>query len=191
MSEYFSQQPEEKLPHWPELEDEELADEYKDMFRELLQIDEGKFWEDGVLERNLKEDATLAPGIYFGSLLLLHARGFLLKPGVADHFNALTRSFTEEKHRIDLKEQADDIRKLREYLLSLGCTTDEVSAKEILRRVMLAELQPEESGWTQALKEIKTDQGIEVLKKIAGEEQSFFKALEKFDREARGREQKM
>ncbi|MBI2640255.1 MAG: hypothetical protein HYW90_05210 [Candidatus Sungbacteria bacterium] len=191
MAEYIPQQPEEKPPRWPELEDEDLADEYKDMFRDLLQIDETKFWEDGVLERNLQEDASLAASIYFGSLLLLQGRGFLAKPGVVDRFNELTGSFTEEKHRIGLKEQAADIRKLREYLLSLGCTSEEISAKETLRRVMLAELNPEESGWMKALQEIKADEGIEALKKIASESPALFAALQEFDREAKEREQKM
>lgn len=191
MDKHSPEQPEEgNAPHWPELDDPELADEYKDMLRDLSQVDERTFWEEKNLARNLKEDATFAASVYFGFLLLLHERGFLRNREVADRFDALTKSFTGEKHQSDIQEQARDIRELRKYLLELGCAEDELSGRETLRRVMLAELDPKRSGWMQALEELKKDQGIEALKKIAEEDPTFSEALERFDREASERERK-
>ncbi len=171
----FERQPEENLPDWEELKDEKIDPGIRDDLLELTKIDERKFWTDEELSRKLEHDTTFAPSLWLGYQILLESQGFEKKGDILTRFDELSDSFTGQK-AASLKEQIKDINELRKFLSSLGFSERELSAKETLKRAYF--------GYADR----KDEEALKMLQRAMREDSSLRKALEDFDKEARGRE---
>ena len=175
MVEKIPEQPEENLPDWEELKEEDLDPGIREDLLELARIDEKEIWSDKELSRRLQGEPTFAPSLWLGLRLLLESHGLTQQKDVLERFDELSDSFTGQK-KASIEEQIRDIRELRKYLSSLGLNEKDLSAKETLRRAYL--------GVGQA----QSEEALKVLKQLAEENPSFRKALEMFDKEAKSRE---
>jgi hypothetical protein len=163
-------------PDWEELKDEEIDPGIRDDLLELTKIDEKKFWTDEELARKLEHDTTFAPSVWLGYQILLESQGFEKKGDILTRFEELTDSFTGGKQGATLKEQLKDIHELKKFLSSLGFSERELSAKETLKRAYF--------GYVDR----KDEEALLMLQRAMREDSSLRKALEDFDKEARGRE---
>ena len=163
-------------PDWEELKDEEIDPGIRDDLLELTKIDEKKFWTDEELARKLEHDTTFAPSLWLGYQILLESQGFEKKGDILTRFEELTDSFAGAQLGATLKEQLKDIHELRKFLSSLGFSGRELSAKETLKRAYF--------GYVDR----KDEEALLMLQRAMREDSSLRKALEDFDKEARGRE---